>query len=266
VKVNNLFALLTLAAFVVEEIAHRRSRNTGGLPAEPGDEGQATSRMDFFDILRIVELLFLALILSTKQGTLTGTLGQTVLILVGLQASRIFARRVLGRWSVLGVLQGMEMLLLIVVMIPRTAPTPMLSQGPPWAEFLALTGFTAYGILAVLSAAFSVSYAVKYFAREGSGAYEEYPPLADSERWSARCSGKAFYAGLAGTLGWFLCTGASLLTLLLALSAILQGLGTRLSGKPVFSGHHPRAHLLWGVSFLLFLAVIAFGLSEFRIA
>jgi len=266
VKVHNLFALLALAAFVVEEIAHRRSRNTGELPAEPGEEAQTASGMDFFDILRVMELLFVALILSTGQGSLTGTLGQTALILVGLQASRIFARRILGRWSVLGVLQGMQMLLLLMALIPLTSPAPLPGHGPSWASFLALAGFTVYGILAALSAAFSIAYAVKYFAREGTSAYEEYPPLADSERWSARCSGKAFYAGLAAALGWLLFSGISPLIPLLSFSAVLQGLGTHRSGKPVFSGHHPRAHLLWGVSFLLFLAVIALGLSGFRTA
>ena len=250
-----------MAAFAVEEIIHQRERHRGNLSDEPAIEEKHT--LDLFDILRLLELLFLALLMSTPAGNPAGPHGQTIIILTGLQIARLFGRRILSRWSVLGVLQALEVIVLAMIMLlplnTGAAEKPPLTP----ASVAALAGALVYGILISISAAFSVSYWVKLFSRENSRVYDNFPPVADSENWSVKFSQKAVYAGLLGAAGLFLISGLSLLSVLFTLSVVLQGTGLLLAGKSNFSGHHPLSHLFWDASFLLVFFMVVFGATTF---
>ncbi len=256
-----MFGILALVAFAVEEVFHQKERLRGNLSQDPTDEGK--HNLDVFDYLRLLQLLFLALIMSTPAGNPALPHGQTSIILTGLQIARLFGRKILSRWSVLGVLQALEVVLLFVIVLlpfsPSAADKPPLTP----ASVAALAGALVYGILISISAAFSISYWVKLFSRENSRVYDNFPPLADSENWSVKFVQKAVYAGILGAAGLFLISGFSLLSLLFALSVVLNGTGLFLAGKSNFSGHHPISHVFWDASFLLVFTMVAFGVTNF---
>lgn len=251
-----------MAAFIIEEITHQRGRRRGILPDDPTAEEARKQTLDSFDLLRLLELLFLALLMSTVAGNPAGPHGQTAIILTGLQIARLFGRRILSRWSVLGVLQALEILLLaLIILLPLkegASEKPSLTA----ASVTALAGTLVYGILITVSTAFSLSYWVKFFSRENSAVFENFPPLADSENWAVKFSRKAVFSGFVGAVGLFLVSGVSPLPLLFSLSVLLQGTGLLLTRKSTFSGHHPVSHLLWGLSFLLIFAMVASGLTD----
>lgn len=250
-----------MAAFAIEETAHQRGRSRGTLPDDPTAEEARKQTLDLFDLLRLLELLFLALLMSTA-GNPAGPHGQAAIILAGLQIARLFGRRILSRWSVLGVLQALEILILAMLILlplhPGAANKPPLTA----ASVAALSGTLVYGVLISISAAFSFSYWVKFFSRENSKTYENFPPLADSENWLVKFSKKAVYSGVLGAAGLFLISGLSTLSLLFALSVVLQGTGLLLARKSNFSGHHPISHLFWDASFLLVFVMVTFGVTN----
>lgn len=252
-----------MTAFIIEEITHQRGKHRGTLPEDPSTEKTSEQTLNAFDILRLLELLFLALLMSTGAGNPAGPHGQTAIILTGLQIARLFGRRILSRWSVLGVLQAIEILLLaMIILLPVNSG---FMDKPPLtaASVAALTGTHIYGILITISAAFSLSYWVKLFSREHSAAFENFPPLADSENWTVKFSKKAVYSGVLGAGGLFLMSGLSSLSLLFTLSVLLQVTGLFLSRKSNFSGHHPVSHVVWGTSFLILFVMVAFGVTNF---
>lgn len=259
---HKIFGLLALAAFLTEEIAHQRGRRRGTLPQDPTENQVNRTTLSIFDILRLIELLFLALILSTAAGNPAGTHGQTTIILLGLQTVRLFGRQVLSRWSVLGVLQTLEILfLLLVIFLPLNHGVP---DNPPLRldSFLGFAGGILYGILITICAAFSISYTIKVFSKENSAAFDSFPPLADSENWAVKISRRSVFVGIIGTAGLFLVTGPSLLLYLFTLSVLLQSSGLLLSKKDNFSGHHPISHLLWLASFLLVVGMLVFRVTD----
>ena len=261
---HRILSLLVVSMFILEEIFHQRFRKTGRLKPVPFNNNPLKNNFDRFDFLRSLALLTLGLLLSTSAGNPGSGHGQLIMILVGLQIARLFGRRVLSNWSVLGVLQCIEMILLLsFILLPMELPAETLQISPP--SLLALLGGVFYGILISISAAFSFSYGVRLFARESSNLYETFPPLASSESWSYKFSKFSLFPGTAGLAGLFLFWGFSLLSGLFALSLILQFAGVLISQKQTFNGHHPIAHILWGISFLLLYLLIVSGISTMLI-
>ncbi len=251
-----MLSLLVLFLFLVEEIFHQRLGKSGRLSTVSTDHYVLKNNFDRYDLLRLLELLFLGLLLSTSEGNPATGHGQLGMMLTGLQISRLFGRRILSRWSVLGVLQALQMILLLsIILVPMKISTDVYPLSP--IPLLSLIGGVMYGILVTMVAAFSISYEIKLFARESGKLYEALPPLADSEGWAFKFSKLSVYAGMAGTTGLFLLTGFSILPVLFSTSLLLQFAGVLFCRKKTFNGHHPVAHILWGVSFLLlyFLAV-----------
>lgn len=259
---HRILSLLALGAFTLEEIAHQRRRARGTLPAAPVDENDKKTGMDIFDVLRLLELLFLALLMSTSAGNPAGSHGQMAMILAGLQISRLFGRRILSRWSVLGVLQALEIvILLLIILLPLNTAVltkPVLSS----SSILALGGGVLYGVMIAICASFSISYGIKLFSGETSEAFDNFPPLADSENWAVKFSARSIYPAIAGTAGLVMITGFSLLSLLFLFSALLQGTGLFLANRSSFRGHHPVSHLLWSLSFLLLMGMMVFGVTD----
>ena len=254
---HRVLSWLVVFLFLLEEVFHQKLGKSGRLSSAPTDDDILKSNFDRFDLLRILELLFLGLLLSTPDGNPATGHGQLTVMLVGLQIARLFGRRVLSRWSVLGVLQALELVLLLtIILVPMT-----LSGRYPLSPLplLALIGGVTYGILVTIAAAFSISYGVRLFARESSELYETFPPLADSENWAYKFSRFSLFAGTAGMVSLFLLRGLSLLPLLFSISIILQFAGVLFCRKEAFNGHHPRAHILWGISFLILYLLAVTG-------
>jgi len=259
-KILSLLALITLFA---EEIQHRIMLRRGKLPSAPTEELNNRVTPDRFDVLRLMELFFLSLILSTPAGNPAATQGQLSMILVGLQISRLFGRRILSRWSVLGVLQGLEIFLLVILVLLPFNPDARIEVGLSWDSLLALTGGVLYGIFLSLCTAFSLSYGIKLFSRESSLTYDTFPPLADSENWAVRFATACIYPGAAGAAGLFLISGFSAASILFCLSVLSHSIGLLLSRRPNYSGHHPVSHILWGLAFLLVIALMISGAADF---
>lgn len=258
-------AILALAAHIIEEFAHRRGIRKGMIPASPPENPDAAMKLDLLDIIRLLELVFLALLLSTGKGNPAGPAGQTALMLTGIQTCRIFGRRILSRWSVLGVLQALEIfLILLAIILPGASRTIEGAPVSPQA-IIALSGSVLFGILATVCAAFTVSYAIKYFAQEGSGAFEAFPPLADSESWAVRVSAAAFWCGAAGATGILLLDGFGWPGILFSCAVLMHASGYALSRKVSYRGHHPVSNVLWGASFLVLVAILALGLSNLAV-
>ena len=261
---HRLLGLLVIAMFILEEVFHQKLGKLGRLSHIPTNYDPIKSNFDRFDLLRILELLFLGLLLSTNAGNPGSGHGQLTLILVGLQIARLFGRRVLSRWSVLGVLQGIELILLLsFIFLPMKSSSGVLLLSP--LSLLALLGGVSYGILISISTAFSISYGIRLFARESSNLYETFPPLAGSESWSFKFSKFSLFSGVAGLTGLFFLRGFSTLSGLFATSLILQFAGVLISRKQTFNGHHPIAHILWGVSFLLLYFLTISGITSVSI-
>ncbi|PIE53629.1 hypothetical protein CSA37_00240 [Candidatus Fermentibacteria bacterium] len=249
---------LALTAFIIEEIFHRKRQRKNRLPAEPSYK--QSNSMDIFDVLRLIEILLLAMILSTEGGRPQEPSGQMSIILIGLQVFRLFGRKILNRWSVLGILQALQViLLLIVILIPLRSSADYVSIGP--AEVLSLAGGIAYGILLTLCASFSTAYWIKLYSREFSGTYETFPPLADSERWARRFAILSLYAGFTASAAMFVQYGAVALPFFFTGSALLTTAGIIAESRESFTGHHRKAHLLWSLSFLLTLSIFIAGIT-----
>lgn len=259
---HRIFGVLALAAFAMEEVAHQRGIRRGILPEDPTADETAKQKLDHFDVLRLLELLFLVLLMSTAAGNPGGPHGQATIVLSGLQTARLFGRRVLSRWSVLGVLQALEILILALVILLPLHPDTIAKPPLTAASLMALSGTLAYGILISICTAFSISYWVKFFSRENSRAYDSFPPLADSGNWSVKFSRKAFYPGILGTSGLVLVSGVSLLSILFSVSVILQATGLFLAGRSSYSGHNPVSHIFWDASFLLVFAMVLSGITN----
>ena len=258
---HRMLSLLVISMFILEEFFHQRLGKTGRLTPVPFNYDPLKNNFDRFDLLRILELLSLGLLLSTAEGNPGSGHGQLTLMLVGLQIARLFGRRVLSRWSVLGVLQGIELILLLsFISVPMKSSSGVLQLSP--LSLLALLGGVFYGILISISTAFSISYGIRLFARESSSLYETFPPLASSESWSYKFSKFSLFSGAAGLVGLFLLWGFSPLSGLFAVSLILQFAGVLISRKQTFNGHHPTAHILWGVSFLLLYFLTISGITS----
>ncbi len=257
---HKILSLLVLCLFLLEEIFHKRLGKSGRLSLNPAEYNALHNNFDRFDLLRILELLFLGLLLSTSEGNPTMGHGQLSIILVGLQTARLFGRRVLSRWSVLGVLQALEMILILtIILVPQKISPGEYPLSP--LPILAFIGGIIYSILVTVTAAFSISYGTRLFSRESSNLYETFPPLADSESWAYKLSRFSLPGGLAGVSSLFLLLGISPLPVLFSISLILQFTGFLLCRKETFSGHHPGAHILWGISFLILYLLAVTGVS-----
>ncbi len=257
---HRILSLLVVSMFILEEVLHQKLGKSGRLSTMPASYDVLKNNFDKFDILRILELLSLGLLLSTAAGNPGSGHGQLTMILVGLQTARLFGRRVLSRWSVLGVLQGIEMILLLAfIFVPMKAASGVIHLSP--VSLLALMGGVIYGILISISAAFSISYGIRLFATESSNLYETFPPLASSESWSYKFSKFSLFSGTAGLAGLFLLWGVSQLSVLFAISLSLQFAGVLISRKQTFNGHHPISHILWGISFLLLYSMTLSGIT-----
>lgn len=251
-----MLSLLVLFLFILEEVFHQKLGKSGRLSLKPTDITIVRNNFDRFDLVRLLELLLLGLLVSTPSGNPATGHGQLTMMLVGLQIARLFGRRVLSRWSVLGVLQALEVVLLLtIILVPVKSSYGEYPFSP--LSLVALIGGVVYSIFVSITTAFSISYGVRLFAPESSRTYDMFPPLAGSESWAAKFSSFSLFAGIAGATGLILTRGISLLPLLFSVSLILQFAGVMLCKKETYNGHHPRAHVLWGVSFLIiyFLAV-----------
>lgn len=252
---------MALAAFLAEEFFHQKVRKAGKLPSVPTDEEIARHNLDRFDFLRLLELLFLALLLTTAAANPATGHGQMCMILTGLQISRLFGRRILSRWSVLGVLQAIEMAFLATILLLPSAAVDAGSYIVSPASIFALMGGVFYGIFVSISAAFSISYAIRLLAAESSTFYETFPPLANSESWALRFSVYSLFAGTASVTSLFFVTGLSAPFILLSVSLMLQSAGTFLCRQDSSNGHHPLSHILWTASFLMAFILVVSGSS-----
>ena len=122
-----------------------------------------------------------------------------------------------------------------------------------------------YSIFVSIATAFSISYGVRLFAPESSRTYKMFPPLAGSESWAIKFSSFSLFAGIAGVTGLILTEGTSLLPFLFFVSLVLQFTGVLLCKKQTYNGHHPRAHILWGVSFLILYFIAVSGISTINL-
>ncbi len=261
---HRMLSLLVISMFILEEVFHRKLGKSGRLAHLPANYDILKNNFDRFDLLRVLELLSLGLLLSTAAGNPGSGHGQLTLMLVGLQIARLFGRRVLSRWSVLGVLQGIELIFLLsFIFMPMKLSPGVLHLSP--LSLLALLGGVFYGIFISISTAFSISYGIRLFAKESSNLYDTFPPLASSESWSYKFSKFSLFAGVTGLAGLFLLWGFSPLSGLFAVSLILQYTGVLISRKQTFNGHHPAAHVLWGVSFLLLYFLTISGITSVTI-
>lgn len=252
-----------MAVFAIEELIYRRMKRRNALPSSPMEGGEGRRTTDTLDVLRLVELLLIALLLSTPAGNPALAQGQMAMILAGLQLARLFGRRILAAWSVLGVLQLIEaVLLLLFLLLPLPENSVQRADLTPRA-FLALAGGVLYTVMVMVCASFSISYWVKYFAKEHSLPFTAFPPLAESEAWAVRTSRKSILPGLAGLSGIALITGLSAISVLLGVSILLQTSGLLVVKRLASREHHPLAHVLWTASFLLITGMIGFGITSF---
>lgn len=252
---HRILSLLAFALFILEVVFHRELGKKGLISITKVHEGLKLN-FDRFDLLRLIELLFLGLILSTKEGNPASSSGQICMVLVALQISRLLGRRILSRWSVLGVLQALEAgLLLTFILLPINHSSSVYTLLP--GTMLAIPGGITYALFVSLSASFSISYWIKLYARESSKTYESFPPLADSEGWAEKFSGFSLVAGAFSVAGLILLKNLTVLSVGFAISYALQFSGVLFCRKQTFKGHHPRVHILWGLSCLIlyFLAV-----------
>lgn len=257
---HRILSLFVLILFLIEEMFHQRLGKAGRLPSRPVDYDTIKNNFDRFDLLRILELLLIGLLFSTATGSAATGRGQLALILVGLQVARLFGRRVLSRWAVLGIVQGLEALLLLsIILVPVKTLTAEYPLSPLPA--LAIIGGGIYGIFVFVSVAFSISYATRLLSRESSSLYDTFPPLVDSENWAYRFSRFSLFFGVTGVAGMFDLGGFSLLPILFSVSLILQFTGTQICRKETFNGHHPVSHILWGISFLILYFLTVSGIS-----
>lgn len=259
---HRILGLLALIAFIVEEIFHQRMRQKNRLPDEPTETEQSRPSLDRFDILRLLELVLLALIVSTVAGRPEQTPGQLAVILTGLQTARLFGRKILSRWSVLGVLQALEIMLLIIFLAVPFNPDSAHDLVVSPASVSALAGGVIFSILMILSTAFSIAYWIKLYSKEFSQTYETFPPLADSEGWAFKFASKAFFAGAAAVTGLFLYSGTTPGFMLSLLSFIFCSAGILAAKKESYTGHHPKAHIFWGLSFLFIIAILIVGAAN----
>lgn len=260
---HNVLALLALVAFSTEESFYHRMKRKNTLPNVPTEEGEGRQLTDIFDILRLLELLLIALILSTPAGNPANTHGQIAMILAGLQLARLFGRRILAAWSVLGVLQLIEAALLVLFLLTPLSRGNLQRFPLTFQAVLAMAGGVLYAVIIMVCAAFSISYWMKYFAREHTPTYKTFLPLADSESWAVRISRKAIIPGLAGLAGIVLISGLSSMSVFLGVSILLQVSGLLVVKRLASLEHHPLAHVLWTASFLLITGMIVFGATNF---
>ncbi len=256
---HRILGVLALIAFIIEEIFHQRLTRKDKLPAEPTEVEHPGDTLDRFDILRLVELLILALIVSTVAGRPGQTPGQISIILTGLQTARLFGRRILSRWSVLGVLQALEVFLLIILAAVPFFPHSTLRLIVSPASVSALAGTVIYSILMILCTAFTIAYWIKLFSREFSSTYEKFPPLADSEGWAFKFASKAILPGAVAVAGLFIYNGVSAALVLMSLSLIFCSAGLIAVVKENYSGHHPRSHIFWSLSFICIITMLIAG-------
>jgi hypothetical protein len=259
--VHRILSLMALVAFLLEEMLHQKMRKAGTLPSAPTDAEVLKHPFDLFDLLRLLELLFLALLLSTPAGNPSTGHGQMCFVLLGLQVSRLFGRRILSRWSVLGVLQAIEVVFLITIfLMPADLSNISINPVSPWAV-IALGGGISYGIFIAVSTAFSISYGIKFYSMESSFSYETFPPLASSESWALRFSVYSLFAGTAAFAGLLLLPELFLFSIFFGLTLVLQFTGVAVGRKTSYRGHHPLSHVLWGISFLILYILIISGIS-----
>ncbi|MCP4646833.1 MAG: hypothetical protein GY852_03740 [bacterium] len=258
-----MFVLVALALFLLEEIFHRKLGKSGRLSSMPLQLPQNTlkSNFDRFDLLRLLELLFLGLILSTAGGNPATAQGQLSMVLVGLQITRLFGRRVLSRWSVLGVVQVQEVLLMCTILILPLKPSVFGSSILP-DTMLVISGGVLYGIFVSIAAAFSIAYAVKFYAHESGRLFDAFPPLADSEKWAQTFSTFSLFAGIITLAGFVALRTISVLSIGFLASFSMQFTGVLSCRKATFNGHHPVVHILWGISFVILYLLIVSGFTN----
>jgi hypothetical protein len=257
---HRVLSLLIIFLFLIEVLFHLKSGKAGRVAQSPVDSGEIGNSFDRFDLLRLLELLCMGLLFSTSAGSTSTGQGQLTVILVGMQTARLIGRRILSRWSVLGVIQVFEMaLLLSILLMPVKLPQHVYQLAP--VPLLALLGGVVFGISVSIAAAFSFSYGVRLFSGEHSHLYNAFPPLAGSEGWAYRFSLSSLPAGVAGSAGLFFLCGFSVLPVLFTVSVLIQSAGVIICGKKTFNGHHPIAHILWGISFLVLYIAIITGIT-----
>ncbi len=256
---HKVLGLLIALLFILEEFFHRKLGKTGRLSAINANTNILKNNFDRYDLLRILELLMLGLLLSTAEGNPATGRGQLTVILTGLQVARLFGRRVLSRWSVLGIVQSLEMVLLItVVFMHAYSPGGYLPSPLP---VLALLGGIVYGILVSIAAAFSLSYGIRLLAKESGQLYHSFPSLADSESWAYKFSKFSLLPGIAAVVSLFLLKEISLLSVFFSISFILQFAGTLTCRKSTYNGHHPVSNSFWLISFLILYLMAVTGIT-----
>jgi len=257
---HKLLSLLVVFLILLEELFHQKLGRAGRMPLRPAYTGMPGNDFDRFDLLRLLEMLVLGLVFSTSAGNTATGHGQLTVVLAGLQTARLLGRRVLSRWSVLGVIQAFELFLLLSVLIVPLHLTPDTYPLSP-LSLLSLAGGMVFSIFVYIAAAFSVSYGVRLFAREHSHLYDIFPPLAGSEEWAYKFSKFALPFGFSGAVSLFFLRGLSLLPVLFSLSVVLQSIGVAVCKKKTFNGHHPVVHILWGISFFVLYTITVAGLT-----
>ncbi len=187
--------LLTL---LLEEIIYRLSRvrsipsvELSGNPVEERNESERGDDGKLKSWIRMVQLfLFGALIATTaaKSGVrlMYTPAGQVSSLLLLTQVARIFYRKVVNQWSVLGATVILQCLLLALM------PLLGLNDGNGAATcdfqgkwFVTLLSFSTLFMLSI-TIPFCCTYYGRLLAKEDSDTYYSMPPLAYSEYWVRR--------------------------------------------------------------------------------
>ena len=215
------------------------------------------NRLIGLDFIRLLELLFLGLLLSTDKGNPTTIHGQANVILVGMQFVRCLGKRIIQYQPVLSIVQILQVVSLVTLLALPYSDIP--SQNYSSLSTMKLTIFTGivYAFFCYLSFPFSISFFIKFFSSESSNNFSLLPPIIALEKWCIKLSFYSMFFGLFTAFNLFFKGGISFLSVGFALSLLSQISGIWLARKPIFNGYHIKSHILWSFSALLlyFIAI-----------
>jgi len=214
-------------------------------------EISSNNRLIGLDFVRLLELLFLGLLLSTDKGNPTTIHGQINVILVGMQFIRCLGKRIIQYQPVLSIIQILQVISLVTLLTLPYSVFP--SQSYSYLSTMKLTIFTGliYAFFCYLSLPFSISFFIKSFSSESSSSFSLLPPIIALEKWCIKLSIYSMFFGVFTAFNLFFKGGISFLAVGFTVSLLCQITGVWLAKKPIFNGFHMKSHMLWSLSALL---------------
>ncbi len=209
------------------------------------------NRLIGLDFIRLLELLFLGLLLSTDKSNPTTVHGQINVILVSLQFVRSLGKRIIQYQPVLSIIQILQVISLVTLL---TLPyNNFSSQSYSNLSTMKLTIFTGliYTFFCFLAFPFSISFFVKFLSSESSSNFSLLPPIIALEKWCIKLSFYSMFFGVFTAFNLIFKGGISSLAIGFAISVLCQIAGVWLARKPIFNGYHIKSHILWSFSALL---------------